>query len=239
MTHKQTQSRAFAQASPLETLGKSTGSHKEYYGASPNPIQSRFWLKVAAPNARGCRLWTGNATGGAGMKHGEFTLPRVQGQQRHVRAHRFAWESVHGSIPAGLCVCHRCDEPLCVNCDHLFLGTQGDNVRDCVRKGRMSVPHCGKLTHADRLVIFHAVFTRGTVSALARVYGVSRSAISLTRRGRFVGAPLQRIHPGAEQAHHDRHFPNQLRDASLIGHVLEHAPASSSTQRNSLATEAS
>ena len=54
----------------------------------------------------------------------------------HVGVHRISWIIHKGPIPNALCVLHRCDNPPCVNPDHLFLGTQLDNIQDCIEKGR-------------------------------------------------------------------------------------------------------
>ena len=56
--------------------------------------------------------------------------------QRNLKAHRVAYEIATGVNPEGSCVLHRCDSPACVNPDHLFLGTPGDNARDRSKKGR-------------------------------------------------------------------------------------------------------
>jgi hypothetical protein len=92
------------------------------------PHAIRFWSKVRITPE--CWLWTARHTRkGYGMfKQG--SLDRL--------AHRVAWEEVNGPIPPGLCVLHKCDNPPCVRPDHLFLGTQADNIADRDAKGRQA-----------------------------------------------------------------------------------------------------
>ena len=94
----------------------------------------RFWDKVDKTRS-GCWLWTGctNADG-----YGRLAL----GRKRTEKAHRVSWELHNGPIPDGAEVCHTCDNPGCVNPDHLFLGTHQDNMTDMRRKGR-AVGHRG------------------------------------------------------------------------------------------------
>lgn len=88
----------------------------------------RFWDKVNKTNH--CWLWTGPLKEG---RYGSFYF-RKKGD----RAHRVSWVITYGDIPEGLCVLHRCDNTLCVNPEHLFLGTQLDNIKDRDDKGRCS-----------------------------------------------------------------------------------------------------
>ncbi len=102
------------------------------------------------------------------------------------RAHRVAWVLFHGPIPAGMHVLHRCDVRCCVNPDHLFLGTHGDNMRDMAAKGRLVTPAlCGAKNPTSKLnpsavqEIRHR-YTQGGVSqaALAAQYGVATMTVN-------------------------------------------------------------
>lgn len=93
------------------------------------PVATRFWSKVDTSGE--CWLWTGATNGRYGKigRGGRGVSP--------ASVHRVAYEMAYGPIPEGFAVCHRCDVPLCVRPDHLFLGTTSDNMQDAARKGRM------------------------------------------------------------------------------------------------------
>lgn len=102
---------------------------------------SRFEALVSPEPMSGCWLWTGAP--GDGKPNGQYGRFRVRGRQ--LKAHRVAWLLFRGDIPDGQQVLHQCDNPVCVRPDHLFLGTNADNVADRVRKGRSgNEPHPGE-----------------------------------------------------------------------------------------------
>jgi hypothetical protein len=110
---------------------------------------------------------------------------------RHLKAHRFSYGLLRGEIPFGIYVCHHCDNRLCVNPDHLFLGTNQDNLADMRQKGRHIKGrqcHRAKLSEADVINIRQAT---GTHTEVAERFGVSAATIGRIRQGlwwKHVGA---------------------------------------------------
>lgn len=92
------------------------------------PLLARMARRSVAVES-GCLLWIGSK-----HRDGYGFISAKRGGAELV--HRVAWRLAHGPIPAGLYVCHKCDVPACFNVEHLFLGTQSDNMIDMVRKGR-------------------------------------------------------------------------------------------------------
>jgi len=96
------------------------------------PIEERFWPRIRKTD--GCWIWPGANTGIHSARY--QTRGQVWYNGRNITCHRLAWILTHGSIPGDLRVLHKCDTPLCVRPDHLFLGTNTDNSHDCIAKGR-------------------------------------------------------------------------------------------------------
>ena len=97
-------------------------------------VQERIESRINK-NPSGCWLWTGALSYGYG---------RVFVEGKNKRVHRVMWELTNGSIPKGIFVLHKCDITECANPNHLFLGTQHDNVKDMVnkRRGNLSKTKC-------------------------------------------------------------------------------------------------
>ena len=133
-------------------------------------LAERFWSHVLCITGTRCWEWQGSRVWGYGQ------LSTVGGGSP-LKASRVAWELEHGPIPDGLLVCHRCDNPPCVNPSHLFLGTDADNMRDMITKGRAHHPYT--ISH-DQLVEIRARYLAGGVSQqeLAAEYGVQHQQIS-------------------------------------------------------------
>ena len=146
-----------------------------------------FLSRVEIVTESGCWIWMGATRNGYGKMH-------VKGSgkwQKVLLAHRVSYEMFKGSIPSDKCVCHTCDVPLCVNPNHLWIGTSAENTGDSVKKNRRAKGGLnGAVIHRDRFQGEHnpaAVLTAQDVldirssslsrPELAREYGVTYCSI--------------------------------------------------------------
>jgi hypothetical protein len=150
-------------------------------------LLERFERKyIPEPNS-GCFLWIG-------ASKGKDYLPSLYGrmwyskQRRYEYAHRISYELHRGEIPQGMHVLHRCDQPCCVNPDHLFLGTIADNTKDMVSKGRdRHNPLRGTKSPSAKLtddMVREIRRSPGTLRQLGHRFGVSHRAILKIKSGK-------------------------------------------------------
>lgn len=141
--------------------------------------KDRVEAKVDRIPEAGCWIWTGTITS---RGYGQLLS-----SNKKIYAHRAAFEAFVGEIPEGMVVCHTCDNVHCVNPDHLFLGTQKDNLQDMKRKGRSTR---GERNTQSKLIEENIIDIRSLLDAgwtqeqVAKQYNVSRQAIGSIKTGR-------------------------------------------------------
>lgn len=144
-------------------------------------VLERFVKKWKRNDETGCWEWIGARHR---QGYGQFYI-----DGKILLSHRVAWMLRHGSMPTPeQKVCHRCDNPRCVNPDHLFLGSQADNARDCVAKGRANrARQFGETNPVARLTenqVRDIHRDQRQHREIASAYGVAESTISMIKRGR-------------------------------------------------------
>jgi len=125
-----------------------------------------------------CIVWFGGRDkNGYGLVHDELF-------KKTRRVHRAVFERAHGPIPSGIFICHACDNPSCINLDHLFAGTPKENTQDMLAKGRRkksrrdTAHHATKIPHARRDEIRAREAEGVSQTKVAEEFGVSQSLVS-------------------------------------------------------------
>ena len=146
------------------------------------PVEERFWRQVK--KTPGCWEWMGKSKDHRG--YGQIGMGGKGAKQELV--HRFSYTLHKGQIPDGLVVMHACDNPRCVNPDHLSVGTKSENTLDAVRKGRWkAIPplHCGEDQHSSKLTAEAVRLIRDnpqiSTKELAIRYGTNVTSIQKVR----------------------------------------------------------
>lgn len=147
-------------------------------------MEQRFWMKVDRRGPDECWPWKGTK-----LRHGYGVLYKPGKTSEYVRAHRFSWSLVNGPIPDGMVICHRCDNPNCVNPAHLFVGSIADNNHDRNAKGRdgRAVGEAnGAHTHPEKVA-------RGSGHYAARLTDAQVAAIRLAKPATGVHQAAARV----------------------------------------------
>lgn len=166
--------------------------------ASHVPPHKRFLRYAPRLASDACWNWTGSPN--VARPTFKIGLKFTSGKPQQVPAYRFAYENFFGPIPISMMICHRCDNPRCVNPAHLFLGTCADNMADAVSKGRMSCGARHRGFQPKGSNVYCAVLSEDKViearrrykprhpidgvSAMAREFGVSHAAMGYAIRGK-------------------------------------------------------
>lgn len=141
----------------------------------------RFWSKVdKSPHPRGCWLWRGSRNSDG---YGDIKIKRHM-----VKAHRMAWEVTNGRPLGDLRACHHCDNPACCNPEHIFAGTQIENIADMDAKGRRGMPYPRMKLTPDAVREIRRQHEAGTATYadLGKAFGVStRTVYGVVKRYRW------------------------------------------------------
>lgn len=164
------------------------GEWKQVYHQRGKTLNIKFWEKVDIKSENECWEWRASRSK---KGYGSFWLSLGNSNSKLIPAHRMAYALQYNLIiiPPDMCVLHHCDNPPCCNPNHLFLGTNNDNVQDKVRKGRMNPLKgeknpCARLTEDDILSIRKSRANGETCVSIAKRYSMTSANISHIARGK-------------------------------------------------------
>lgn len=155
-------------------------------GLPTMPIKERLIGKTVTNSITGCWEWQGSNRNGYGRT---IIGSRKDGTRRTITVHRLAYSLWNGEIPDGYEVCHRCDNPCCINPEHLFVGTRQDNIDDRERKHRNVIkfgeeqPNAKLTKKAVKDARWEHCFKGTSFEKLAKQYGVSKKTMQNAIKG--------------------------------------------------------
>lgn len=140
----------------------------------PHTVKKRLLSKYKVNEATGCWEWTGQ------KKKDKFAYGLIWIGDRNYRAHRVSYEIHKGPIPEGLDILHSCDNPPCINPDHLSVGTRGENCQDAASRDRfpLNEKHHNTKLSAQDVIDIRANPGNLTQKEAGKLYGVSSGTIS-------------------------------------------------------------
>lgn len=160
-----------------ELKGRGNHTNSNHHAPPGLTVEERFWRLVDKKSDNECWEWIGHIKGG----YGSITI-----NHKSMKGHRVSYELHNGKIPDGLIVRHRCDNQLCVNPNHLELGTYKDNGNDKAIRGRAKQLK-GEQSHASKLTQKQADYIRTstiTHKELSMMFDVSRKTIRNIQQGK-------------------------------------------------------
>ena len=149
----------------------------------------KFWKYVVKSNdINKCWGWNASLCFGYGQVN-----QYENGKYKKYFAHRLSWEIHNGTIPSGLCILHKCDNPICCNPNHLFLGTKRDNIIDCYSKKRRPINNwCqGEKNPSSKLnekniIDIRQLLNKGLKQLeIALSFNISQSTVSSIKRNKL------------------------------------------------------
>lgn len=139
-------------------------------------LEEKFLATTMPIPESGCLIWMGALADGYGRIH--------LGAGKTIGAHRYSWEVNYGKIPEGICVCHKCDVPSCVNHEHLFLADNYGNLMDKINKNRQARGLSHGRAKLTEEMVKEILLSNLKHTELAKKFGVAANSIRLIRTGR-------------------------------------------------------